>query len=243
MLGVRGEMLVVTLGALLCVACGLDRSPLTGLSVGDAATADAGESLRVECTGPSGTSVRLQGVGYDEKPMSDLSFAWVGPFPEGGGKLFGAAQTVTLPPGAHHVALEVSDEHQSSVPVGKLIVVEDTTAPTLIASFSPGDLWPPNHKYIHFIADVTTSDACSANVALRLVSIVSNEPEDSMGDGTTSPDIAGAEFGTRDLEFDLRSERTGTGDGRTYSVTYEAVDTAGNLASLTSTVFVRHSSP
>jgi len=64
---------------------------------------------------------------------------------------------------------------------------------------------------------------------VRLVSIVSNEPEDGLGDGSTSPDVQGAEFGTDDRTFQLRAERSGPGNGRVYTVTYEALDLNGNI--------------
>jgi hypothetical protein len=41
-----------------------------------------------------------------------------------------------------------------------------------------------------------------------------------------------------DFTFDLRAERSGMGDGRVYTITYEATDSCGNsiLASATVTV-------
>ena len=72
--------------------------------------------------------------------------------------------------------------------------------------------------------------------------VTSNEPDDAegIGDGNTLNDIQGVDPGTADSIFQLRAERSGTGVGRTYTVTYRATDGSGNLATATSSVFVPH---
>jgi PKD domain len=54
------------------------------------------------------------------------------------------------------------------------------------------------------------------------------------------PDIQEAEFGTGDLEFLLRAERSGKGHGRIYTVTYNATDLAGNTTVKSAEVKVPH---
>ncbi|MFN0139655.1 MAG: VWA domain-containing protein, partial [Pyrinomonadaceae bacterium] len=73
-----------------------------------------------------------------------------------------------------------------------------------------------------------------------LVSITANEPVNGKGDGNTESDIEDAEFGTDDRQFSLRAERSGTGSGRVYTITYRATDAAGNSALATATVIVPH---
>jgi hypothetical protein len=75
---------------------------------------------------------------------------------------------------------------------------------------------------------------------VTLVSITSNEPDNGTGDGDTTDDIQGADFGTDDREFQLRAERSGSGGGRTYTITYEAVDDCGVSTTATAEVFVPH---
>ena len=53
-------------------------------------------------------------------------------------------------------------------------------------------------------------------------------------------DIAGAELGTDDREFELRSERKGSGAGRTYTITYSATDSSGNAATAVTSVVLPH---
>ena len=79
---------------------------------------------------------------------------------------------------------------------------------------------------------------CDANPAIRLVSITSNEPDNGLGDGDQPQDIQGAAFGTDDREFQLRSERSGPGNGRVYTITYSATDASGNQTLRQTTVTV-----
>lgn len=45
-------------------------------------------------------------------------------------------------------------------------------------------------------------------------------------------------MGTADFSFSLRAERDPRGQGRTYTIVYRSVDSAGNIATASSTVFV-----
>ena len=55
---------------------------------------------------------------------------------------------------------------------------------------------------------------------------------------TCPDDIQGANFGTDDRQFELRNERSGTGRGRLYTVTYSATDASGNKTVRQATVTV-----
>jgi len=76
------------------------------------------------------------------------------------------------------------------------------------------------------------------NPKIELVSIVSNEPDDGLGDGDTPNDIQDAAIGTDDRSFLLRAERSGEGSGRVYTVTYRATDSAGNATNVAAQVNV-----
>jgi predicted extracellular nuclease len=134
-------------------------------------------------------------------------------------------------------ALYAPDAYRSSdhdpVIVG-LSVCEDEIAPTLEVSVSPDMLWPPNHKYVTVVATVQTTDNQDPNPAVSLVSVTSNEPDEGLGDGDMPVDIVIVD----DTTFYLRAERSGLGEGRVYTIVYQATDTCGNttLASATVTV-------
>jgi hypothetical protein len=115
----------------------------------------------------------------------------------------------------------------------------DTTPPTLQVSVSPSVL-VRNHKMALITATISVQDNLDPNPTVELVSITANEQVNGKGDGTTDPDIDGAAFGTDDRQFLLRAERSGTGTGRIYTITYRARDAAGNTTTATATVTVPH---
>jgi len=86
-----------------------------------------------------------------------------------------------------------------------------------------------------------TSDVCDANPQVTLLSAVSDEPDDGTGDGHTSNDVQGADVGTDDRKFQVRAERKGNGDGRIYTVRYQAEDHSGNTTPAEGTVSVAKS--
>jgi endo-1,4-beta-xylanase len=77
-------------------------------------------------------------------------------------------------------------------------------------------------------ANITVSDICDPNPTVRLISIASNEPDNDLADGNTTNDIQGAALGTDDRQFFLRAERSALGNGRIYTISYEARDQSGN---------------
>jgi pimeloyl-ACP methyl ester carboxylesterase len=118
--------------------------------------------------------------------------------------------------------------------------VADTTPPTLMVAVSPATLWPVNHLLIPITATISVTDDVDQNPSVELLSITANEPVNGTGDGNTVGDIAGADFGTDDRAFSLRAERSGTGTGRIYTITYRARDAAGNTTTASATVTVPH---
>ena len=111
----------------------------------------------------------------------------------------------------------------------------DTVAPTITAvSASPNSLWPPNHKWWTITVAYTLADNCGP--AAASLSVASNEPVNGLGDGNTAPDWEVVDANT----VRLRAERSGTGDGRVYTITIRAVDTAGNIALESVRVTVAH---
>jgi hypothetical protein len=103
------------------------------------------------------------------------------------------------------------------------------TPPEISVGATPGLLWPPNHRRVIVHADLIAS-APSGPVAVSLVSITSSEPDDAegTGDGSTTGDVSGHLPGTADVDFKLRAERAGSGNGRVYTVTYTATTTNGS---------------
>jgi hypothetical protein len=145
-----------------------------------------------------------------------------------------------FPLGSSTVTWTARDDSGNTGSATQKVTIVDTTPPDLTVVLSPTVLWPPNHKLVEITASITVRDVCDPNPTVRLVSITSNEPDNGQGDGDTTGDIQGAAIGTDDRTFLLRSERSGPGGGRVYTVTYEASDhsTPPNTTRRTATVTV-----
>jgi hypothetical protein len=197
------------------------------------------QDRRAECEGVD-TAVMLDGTCSSDPEGQSLSYQWsssTGTFADS----TAAMPTGLFPLGFNDVFLVVTDpDGASSDPDQGLVVIADTTPPEIEVSVAPTSLWPPNHKLVDVVATVTASDTCDPDPMVVLESIVSNEPDDGLGDGDTPGDVQGASFGEPDTEFQLREERAGAGPGRVYTVTYTVTDESGNSASASADVTVEH---
>lgn len=139
--------------------------------------------------------------------------------------------------GGTSVTLTVTDSNGAFASCSATVTVVDTTPPMITSvTASPNALWPPNHKMVLVKVTVTTSDNCTVAPVCTITSVTSNEPDNGLGDGDTANDIVV----TGDLSVNLRAERSGTGNGRVYTVTGECTDAAGNGAPWSTTVTVPH---
>jgi len=111
----------------------------------------------------------------------------------------------------------------------------DSVPPALNVTVSPNTLWPPNHKYVTVKATVSVTDNTDPHPTW-LVSVASNEPDNGLGDGDTANDIVIVD----NVTFKLRAERSGSGTGRVYTITYRVTDTCGNSTTASVTVTVPH---
>ncbi|HEU4521304.1 MAG TPA: hypothetical protein VFT12_04825, partial [Thermoanaerobaculia bacterium] len=116
----------------------------------------------------------------------------------------------------------------------------DLTAPVMSCTASPAVLWPPNQRLVPVQVAVIAEDALSGPDAFVLMSAISSEPDGGVADHDLPGDILGFDVGTPDTSGHLRAERSGSGSGRTYTITYEGADKAGNSATCSATVRVPH---
>ena len=127
-----------------------------------------------------------------------------------------------------------SEDKAGNVEAAKSVAVRiDKGAPVAALAVDRTEIGPPNHKMVPLHVEVNARDPLSGVARVELVSITSSEPDDGRGDGSTEADIQGAEFGTYDTEFSLRAERSGTGTGRVYTITYAITDAAGHTTEAT----------
>jgi hypothetical protein len=124
-----------------------------------------------------------------------------------------------------------------SMATGTINNTPDSTPPTI--TLIPGvnmTLWPPDHTYrsisvTDFVA--SASDNCDPNVDINdvyILKITSDEPENGAGDGNTLNDIViAADCKTAQL----RAERSVSGNGRVYTITFKVQDAFGNFTTAT----------
>ncbi len=84
-------------------------------------------------------------------------------------------------------------------------------------------IWPPNHKFVS-VQVLGVTDPDGDVVTITITAIAQDEPTDTLGDGSATPDGAGVGTSTAQV----RAERAGTkqvpGDGRVYHIFYVATD-------------------
>jgi len=190
-------------------------------------------------------TIVLNGTVFDSAD-GDLSYEWVLIQP-GGGEVILADGTVTvlagveeqLPEetvdlcfGVHTIELRVVDETALEGMDTAYVEVVDTTPPTVDSvSSTHSELWPANHQMVTVTITASASDNCCPSPTLAAV-VTSDEPVDDKGDGRFAPDWTDPviDQNTGTITLDLRAERSGKGDGRTYTVTITAVDGTGNVS-------------
>jgi hypothetical protein len=115
----------------------------------------------------------------------------------------------------------------------------------------PKDIWPPNHKYRHLTISATDSDG-QGTVMLEVTgsSDETVDGEELNGSGNTTNDYVGPDGvspvavasgnGTASTPYKVRGERSGRGDGRTYSFLTVAEFDDMSMCSHTFTATVPH---
>jgi hypothetical protein len=150
-----------------------------------------------------------------------------------------------LVPGTYHLGacadanFEVAelDETNNCRPTQVVVVLKRTNRPPDCSKAKPSvtSLWPPNHK----LATVTVTgitDPDGDAVTATVMKITQDEPVNGLGDGDTSPDG----FGVGSPQAQVRAERSGTGNGRVYAITFKADDGKGGTCNATVNVGVPH---
>ncbi|KRF06866.1 hypothetical protein ASG89_18650 [Paenibacillus sp. Soil766] len=144
------------------------------------------------------------------------------------------SQPVTLSvSGIHTLEYKSMDQAGNEEAVKSLSLKLDNVAPELSVTLDKTTLWPANKKLVTVTANVYAADDISQTSSIVLTSITSNEK-------LQSDDIQDARYGMFDTSFSLRAERKGGGSGRVYTITYTAIDLAGNKTIATAIIKVPH---
>lgn len=202
---------------------GVATPPCMEIDTNEAPVAEAGDDQDLAADDEGLATVELDGSGSSDPDEDVLSYKWS----VNGEEFEGAVVSVELPVGEYEAALTVSDGELEASDTVK-IVVRDVTPPTISISVDPEWLWPANHKMIEVFPEVEAEDNLGGEVEVELVDVVSNQPADARGfwDGWTREDVR--------IDGDrifLRAERDRSKrEARVYTITYKAVDEAGNEA-------------
>lgn len=222
----------------LVVSDGLESSLSDSVSVmvvvNSAPVADAGPDV----TKDEGTLVTLDGTGSSDPDGGDLlSYQWTqtagtpvvlsddtSPTPSFD------APAVNLGGDELVFGLVVRDDDLanplSSLPDEVRVSVRNVNDPPScsLALASPDNLWPPNHKMVQVEIDGVMDEHSIYNtITLDVTGITQDEPVNGLGDGDSSPDGVILLLDPADAVL-VRAERSRTGNGRVYHVSFTASD-------------------
>jgi hypothetical protein len=134
--------------------------------------------------------------------------------------------------GTYTVHWTYDDGNGNTATQNQTVIVDDVTAPTFSVSTSPVSLWPPNSTMQTVSITASASDNCGS--ATWVLSSISGN------DGATSSDWSYT-ANSSPSSVQLRAYRTGSGSGRTYTLSFTASDGHDNSTAATCYVYVPHS--
>lgn len=168
------------------------------------------------------------------------------------GNLLEQASVALGPPGGGHAAwigfrrpqadiASILVQPDQSLPSGDDYVIDNihystNTSPVCQgAQAMPAIVWSPNHQFVPIVV-MGVTDPDGDAVTITVTGVTQDEPVNAKGDGNTSPDAviqAGA--------ASVRAERSGSGNGRVYQVSFKAEDGKGGSCTGAVKVSVPHS--
>jgi hypothetical protein len=136
--------------------------------------------------------------------------------------------------GVHTISFRSRDGAGSVEPDRTLVLRIDRSHPTVIVTVTPAVLAPADGGLVDVVVDVSVTDNLSGAGGFVLKALGSSVPEKRGGPA----DIVGWTLGTPDVSGRLRASLAPDGGRRTYSLTYEVQDAAGNGVRVTKDVAV-----
>ncbi|TAK20684.1 MAG: choice-of-anchor C family protein [Chloroflexota bacterium] len=198
-------------------------------------------TVKVDQTGPSATLAVVGGtLGSNGWYTSDVTVATSGTDSVSGPATCTANQTQTSETVGTTFNGACTNQAGLTTNAAPLTVKVDQTAPLVACTATSNSIWPPNHKLVNASVSVSVTDGASGSAGFVLTSVASDEPDNGLGDGDTAGDLQGWSVGSADTAGQVRAERSGTGDGRTYTLTYAGANQAGLTATCSTSIDVPH---
>lgn len=148
------------------------------IPIGAPPVADAGAAQTVECTGPSGTTVTLNGSGSTDPNGDPLTYTWTNGTTIIAGPTTNASVNVSLAVGVHNLTLEVNDGNLLTDTDEVTVTVEDTTIPVITL------LGDAEIELECGVDDYTEAGATAADICDNDVSVVVTGTVDTHTPGT-----------------------------------------------------------
>ncbi|MGF7030866.1 endoglucanase [Paenibacillus mucilaginosus] len=151
------------------------------------------------------------------------------------GELTGASESYTLQglaDGNWSIRVRTKDNRGAWSEWAYRSLVIDTVAPTLNVVLDKETLWPANNRLVKVTAAVDTGNELSQVELLSITPSAAVDRYESM--------VQEAEFGTFDTEFKLLAQKAKGKEAQVYTITYRAIDRAGNVTEVSVTVTVPH---
>jgi hypothetical protein len=198
-------------------------------------SASASVTVKIDKTGPTVTTGRTpaaNGAGWNNTDVT-VTFAATDSLSGVVGATT-ASETVTTEGAGQSVTRTFTDVAGNSTTATVSGINIDKTPPVISGLPANGcTIWPPNHQMVT-VASISVAGGGSP-VGLPAVQVTSNEPINGQGDGNTAPDYI-----VNGGSVQVRAERSGTGTGRTYTISVSVTDAAGNQATATGSCTVPH---
>jgi len=150
---------------------------------------------------------------------------------------YSQASGTRFPLGITTIRVEARDEAGNLATGSFTVSIKDSTPPTLTLTSETAKLWPPDHTFATVTLSGTISDTCDCGPftpgALSGTVLVVDSGKGEGGE-KKEPDFRNFTLTSLDAQgkftatVELRKERSGSGDGRTYKISVSAMDKAGN---------------
>jgi len=133
----------------------------------------------------------------------------------------------SFPVGTTTVTCTATDASGNTATCGFNVVVRDSESPIIgSVTATPSILRPITNRMTRVTVNATATDNCGGPTSCKIISVTSSDPIIPMPSGRFEPYW----LSTGNLSLYLRAGRNTPGVARTYTITVECTDTAGNIS-------------